>query len=164
MSWFQLQWPTAWADTGIAAKELVPVVVAAVLWGPHWAGRHICFHSDNEVIVTIIQKRHAKHHLLTELLRSLFFYASFLKFHLSASHIPGVQNVVADGIFRDNLVLVSSLLPQATQVTVPPAVAEFLLFAPEWGSPSWTERFARSLLRASSQPPPGATSQVSTAI
>ena len=55
MSWFQLQWLTAWADTGIEARELVPVVVAAVLWGPHWAERNICFHSDNEVIISFIQ-------------------------------------------------------------------------------------------------------------
>ena len=79
MSWFQLQWPTAWVDTGIAAKELVPVVVAAVVWGPRWAGRCICFHLDNDTVVTIIQKRHAKHCLLTELLRCLFFYALFFK-------------------------------------------------------------------------------------
>ena len=163
-SWFQLQWPAAWADAGIAAKELVPVVVAAALWGPLWAGRHICFHSDNEAVVTVIQRRHAKNHLLTDLLRCLFFYASIFNFHLSASHIPGIQNTVADAISRDNLGVLSSLLPQATQVTVPPAVAEFLLYPPRWGSPSWTEQFARSLHQASPQPPPGATSQVSIAI
>ena len=38
--WFQLQWPDSWA-TEIVPKELVPFVVAAVLRGPFWAGRHV---------------------------------------------------------------------------------------------------------------------------
>ena len=79
-SWFQLQWPTVWANSGILEKELVPIVSAAALWGQHWAGAHVCFHSDNEAVVTIIQKRHAKHQPLTQLLRCLFFYASVFTF------------------------------------------------------------------------------------
>ena len=36
--WFQLQWPTSWQAVSIALKELVPIIVAVILWGPHWAG------------------------------------------------------------------------------------------------------------------------------
>ena len=132
-SWFQLQWPTVWSDSGISEKELVPIVIAAALWGRHWAGAHVCFHSDNEAVVTIIQKRHAKHQAFTQLLRCLFFYASVFHFHFSSHPIPGIHNVVADAISRNNLSLLSSLLPQATRITIPPAVAEFLLLTPDWG-------------------------------
>ena len=38
-SWFQVQWPHTWASTSIAGKELVPVVMAAALWGSGWAGQ-----------------------------------------------------------------------------------------------------------------------------
>ena len=31
--WFQIQWPESWASTHIAAKELVPIVCAAAIWG-----------------------------------------------------------------------------------------------------------------------------------
>ena len=112
------------------------MIIVAVLWGPHWAGRHVCFNSDNEAVVTIIEKQHAKHLLLTQLLRSLFFFfVAVFHFHFSASHILGVHNVVANAISWDDLVLLSSILPQSTHVTVPPVVAEFLLFIQEWDLP-----------------------------
>jgi hypothetical protein len=51
LGWFQIQWPGDWRELDIAAKELVPVVVAAALWGPAWSGMHIQFHSDNMAVV-----------------------------------------------------------------------------------------------------------------
>ena len=45
--WFQLQWPPSWQAVSIAPKELVPIVVAVILWGPHWAGQCICCLCDN---------------------------------------------------------------------------------------------------------------------
>ena len=33
--WFNFAWPESWAAVDISVKELVPVVVAASLWG-HW--------------------------------------------------------------------------------------------------------------------------------
>ncbi len=144
-AWFQLSWPDAWAAVGIAAKELVPIVVAAALWGAQWAGRHICFHSDNDAVVSIIQRRSAKHLLITHLLRCLFFYASVHQFHFSALHIPGTENVLADAISRNNLTLLSTFLPQVPPVVVPPGISQFLLHLPDWGSPSWTEQFVLSL-------------------
>ena len=58
--WFQLQWPALWSLIDIAAKEMVPVVVAAALWGRLWEGCHICFHSDNMAVVAVLNKRTAK--------------------------------------------------------------------------------------------------------
>lgn len=34
--WFQVKWPTSWSPHHIAAKEMVPVVIALVVWGTHW--------------------------------------------------------------------------------------------------------------------------------
>ena len=162
-TWFQLQWPRAWDEVGIAAKELVPIVLAAALWGPTWSRDHVCFHSDNEAVVTIIQKRHAKQPILNHLLRCLFFYASVFQFSFSALHIPGVLNVAADAISRNNLALLSSLLPQATRTSVPTTMSRFLLSPPQWGSPSWTEQFIHSLPWVSPLPRPVATTLGSTA-
>ena len=148
-SWFQLVWPGTWSSASIAAKELLPIIVAAALWGPLWAGEHICFHSDNEAVVTIVNNRCAKDKLLINLLRCLFFYAAVFQFHFSASHIPGVDNHVADAISRNNLSLVSSLFPQASQVFVPGLVVSFLLDLPDWGSRTWMEKFTHSLSRVS---------------
>lgn len=38
--WFQLEWPESWHAINIAAKELVPIVIAAALWVQQW--RHTC--------------------------------------------------------------------------------------------------------------------------
>ena len=57
---FQLQWPQSWAGIEITAKELVPIVIAAAIWGQQWSRRHICFHMDNEAVVAIISKNSSK--------------------------------------------------------------------------------------------------------
>ena len=163
--WFQLQWPLSWAEVGIAAKELLPIVLAAAMWGRHWAGQHISFHCDNEAVVSVIQKRYAKHHLLTHLLRCLFFYASYFNFHYSATHIPGSLNIAADAISRNNISLLSSVLPQVNRVVIPQALLEFLVInTPDWGSASWTALFVHSLPKESPPQPQPATSQGSAGI
>lgn len=37
--WFQVEWPPSWAQVNIAVKELVPVVMAAALWGRSWSAQ-----------------------------------------------------------------------------------------------------------------------------
>ena len=55
-NWFSLQWPSLWADSIISVKELVLVVLAAALWGMHWRGLTVCFHSDNSAVVAMPSK------------------------------------------------------------------------------------------------------------
>ena len=55
--WFQLQWPESWNSVNIAAKELVPVVIAAALWGRHWNRSCICLRCDNMAVVSILKSR-----------------------------------------------------------------------------------------------------------
>ena len=146
--WFQLQWPPSWLSVNIATKEFVPVVTAAALWGRLWAGAHVCFHVDNLAVVSILNKRSARDPLLSHLLRCLFFFSAFYKFHFSAEHIPGTSNTAADALSRDNIHLFSLLVPQVQQVTVPASVQELLLReSPDWTSPRWTSLFCRSLPR-----------------
>ena len=37
--WFQLQWPERVQASNITVKELVPIVLAAALWGSGWKGK-----------------------------------------------------------------------------------------------------------------------------
>ena len=143
--WFQLSWPQSWSSVNIAAKELVPIVVAASIWGAHWSGSHVCFHCDNEAVVKAIQNHNAHEDTLIQLLRCLFFYSARFQFHFSAKHIPGKDNVIADAISRNNTTLLSSITPQAQQVSVPAPVEAFLLFPPDWGSQDWILQFVNSL-------------------
>ena len=146
VGWFQVKWPEGWEEVDISAKELVPVVIAAALWGHGWQGQHICFHSDNMAVVATINSKTARVPLLMHLLRCFSFYSSYFRFHYSCVHVPGVLNAAADALSRNNLTLFSSLVPQAPQFTIPPSLFKLLIATrPDWGSPAWTQLFVHSL-------------------
>ena len=129
--------PTPVAPVMVCCEHLregtCPVVAAAAIWGPHCSGSHMLFHCDNKAVVTVLQNWNAHETTLLQLLRCLFFYSARFQFHFSATHIPGVHNVVADAISRNSFNLLSSLIPQAQQIRVPVSVAAFLLSPLDWG-------------------------------
>lgn len=84
--WFQLQWPTAWSAMDITIKEMVPIVIAAALWGGYWHRMHICFHSDNLAVVAILQKQSTKDPITHHLVRCFYFYSAFFQFQYSVGH------------------------------------------------------------------------------
>ena len=147
---FQLQWPTHWSSIGIAIKELVPIVVAAALWGPSWEGHHIRFHSDNIAVVAILTKHTTRDPLLNHFLRCLFLYSAFYKFNYSAIHIPGALNTAADALSRNNFHTFSLLFPQVPLFSVPSVIQDLLIrIMPDWTSTDWTNLFAGSLVKGS---------------
>jgi len=58
--WLQLQWPQEWQNIGIMAKELVPIILTCVVWGPYIARQHINFCCDNASLVISINKTLAR--------------------------------------------------------------------------------------------------------
>lgn len=159
--WFQLEWPASWAPFHIAAKELVPIVIAAALWGREWKRSCICFRSDNMAVVSILKSRTSKDQLLMHLLRCLVFYAAFYRFQFVAEHVPGVLNTAADAISRNNTSLFLSLAPpQIPHITIPQSVLELLVIGrPNWGSNEWTRLFVHSLNGGSQTPHGQSTSR-----
>ena len=101
--WFQICWPPTWAKIDIAAKKIVPVVAVVAVWGRGWCQHQVTFHSDNAAVVSVIQRRSAKDPLLLHLLRCLYFYAAYYQFSYCACHVPGVDNVTADALSRNNV-------------------------------------------------------------
>lgn len=92
------------------------------------------------------------------LIRFLAFYAAFFRFEIESSHVPGVMNVVADAISRNNITLLSSLHPQAARQPISQDVLELLVLnPPDWGSPSWTHSFKYSLITVSQKQPEQST-------
>ncbi len=150
LGWFQAIWPEDWADIDISAKEMVPIVVAAALWGHNWAGQHVRFNSDNTAVVAVLNSRTAKSPLLAHLLRCFSFYGAYFRFHSSAEHVPGVLNTAADAISRNNLPAFLSLVPQAPCFYLTPALSRLLIEdRPDWGSPNWIRLFSCSLAEGS---------------
>ena len=144
--WLQVPWPDNWNTIDIAAKELVPVVLAAALWGHKWTGGHVCFHIDNIAVVEVLNNRTSKHSLVMHLLQCFSFYASYHGFHFSAQHILGVLNVVADAISRNKVSLFSPFVSQVPRFHIPKSLHDLLITVrPGWGSSSWTQLFLNSL-------------------
>ncbi len=134
LGWFQLRWLPHWDKVDISTKELVPIAIAAAVWGSKWVGEHICFHSDSMAVVASLQKRSAKSSFM-HLLRCLFFYG----FQLSAEHVPGVVNAVADALSRNKADLVSTVVSQIPETQVPTHVHQRLVADRlNWGSKAWT--------------------------
>ena len=80
----------------IAAKELVPVVLASMPWGSRWQGRLVVAHCDNLAVVEVINAGYSKDSQLMQLLHCLFFVLAQHELSLRATHIPGRLNVGAE--------------------------------------------------------------------
>ena len=74
LGWFQLQWPEDWHAIHITAKELVPIMLAAALWGPQWTRKRIAFRSDNMAVVELLKSCTSQDPLLMHMLHCLAFY------------------------------------------------------------------------------------------
>ena len=76
--WFQWPWPVEWNSIGIMAKELAPIVIGCVVWGPYLKKQHVLFQCDNNSLVTCISKGYSKDPSVMHLLRCLWFFIAFL--------------------------------------------------------------------------------------
>ncbi len=86
-------------------------------------------------VVAVLKTHTSKDTLIMHLLRCLAFYAHY-GFEIESYHIPGMQNVAADAISRNNLTVIPSLIPQVAQQIIPQAILELLVLQiPDWGSP-----------------------------
>ena len=71
--WFQLPWNVDSCKLQIAVKELIPIIIGAVVWGPTWRGKNIRARCDNAAVVAIVNSRCSKEPLLMHMLGCLFF-------------------------------------------------------------------------------------------
>jgi len=130
--WFSSSWESSQASHLIAHKELFPVVIAAHLWGPQFARRHVLFRSNNEAVVYILNSRTSKIPVLMHLLRHLLASAARFNFSFSSQHVPGVHNCIADTLSRFHWQEFRRLAPQAQllPVPIPPQLLEELIGSP----------------------------------
>ena len=120
-------------------KELLPIIVAAAIWGPSWRGATVLCHSDNEAVVTAVKSGYCRDLTLAHMLRCLFFLEAQFDASLSAVHVPGVENGAADSISRNNLPVFFDLLPQAHRrpCKVPDNLVSHVIRDRPWTSGDW---------------------------
>ena len=98
-SWFHYLWPNEFSTRSIAVKELLPIVMACIVWGKAWRRKKVLAHCDNQAVVEVDNSGYSKD---AQLLCSLFFITAYLEIALEAVHIPGHRNTGADAISWDN--------------------------------------------------------------
>ena len=117
--WFHGCWNPSQLSASIAFKELYPIVIAAHVWGPNWRGLRVSFLCDNQGVANAITKRFCSDGALGGLLRSLFLAAARHSFWVSASHVPGRLNGIADALSRFQLQRFRTLAPSASPEPTP---------------------------------------------
>ena len=126
-----------------SVREMIPVVLAAALWGQYWTGKSVRFWSDSAAVVALINSGSSRENSLMHLMRwrCLTFITAKYNFVVSAAHIKGVHNDLADALSRNNRAYFLSHYPQAqaSRTVVPPALVELIVTSqPDWISPHWT--------------------------
>ena len=96
---FQADFPQI-ADAHINTLELFTVLEAARRWGHLWRGRHVRIRSDNSATVNSINKGTSRSTGFMWCLRQLHWLAVKHDFELSACHIKGELNYLADTVSR----------------------------------------------------------------
>ena len=143
--WFQWRWEGPAADWQIASKELLPILFALVVWGRRWAGSRVECLCDNMAVVVVVNSGRAKDRILMHLLRSMFFIAAHWNIHMHATHLPGVENVAADALSRNNLSTFLQAVPGAADLPtpIPAALVDLVIWEqPDWLSPRWAQLFS----------------------
>ena len=143
--WFQLKWPDSLPDHHITVKELIPVVIAAAIWGRNWESSHIRVRSDNSAVVAIINGGYSRDTEVMHLMRCLHFLSARYDFRLSAEHIKGSLNEAADALSRNFLSTFQTLQPSASKepTIIPPLLLDILIGSkPDWLSTTWTSLFS----------------------
>ncbi len=145
--WFQVSWDLAhsFSRASIAAKELLPILLAACVWGAHWKGLTVQCNCDNQAVVSILNSGSAKDSHLAHMLRCLFFLESLFDFSVVAWHIPGHTNTMADALSRNQLLPFLHHYPQASPhpTPIPPDWIPHLTDPTMiWTSQSWINWFS----------------------
>ena len=88
--WLQCPWGECWQDVNIAAKELLPIVLACVIWGPYWQHKKVQVLCDNWAVVQVLNHLTSKDSTMLHLLRcSFFFSVPTMTFNCALSTLAG---------------------------------------------------------------------------
>ena len=142
--WFQLQWPESLHNHHITIKELIPIVVAAAVWGQWWTSSHVRVRCDNAAVVHILNRGYSRDANVMHLMRCLHFIAARFDLRLSAEHIQGSLNTAADALSCDALHIFQELVPTADQSPTPilSILTDILMVTkPDWLCTDWTALF-----------------------
>ncbi|XP_037622955.1 LOW QUALITY PROTEIN: uncharacterized protein LOC119486715 [Sebastes umbrosus] len=100
--WFASHWPPSFSqlDSSSALYEIYPVAVACHVWGHHWKRKRITVLCDNIAVVGIINRGHSPLKDIMPFMRSITWSSVIHNFIITARHVPGHFNSLADSLSR----------------------------------------------------------------
>ena len=132
----------------IAAKELIPIILACQAWGLRWHSQQVLCHCDNQVVVACLRSRTSRDEALMHIMCCLVFIEAHYHCYLHPIYIHTKANYLADDLSRDNLSSFLSKVPQADAHPTPVSrqLLDLLLDTRvDWTSPPWRRLFNTNL-------------------
>ncbi len=131
--------------------ELKEYIRHEAMWGGRWKGCSVRCLCDNQGAVHVLRTRTCRDPTLMHLLRCLFFLEAYQGFRLSAVHVAGEQNGLADDLSRNRLPSFLRKAPWAEKSPdrIHPSLPPLLLnLGQDWTSVAWMQRFRDIVTRA----------------
>jgi hypothetical protein len=133
--WFAHRWSKdilnlSEREKSTALLEIIPVVIAAVIWGSGWQRKRILLFCDNQATVHIINKGRSSSSFIMSFMRKLTLLAMHYQFLLRAVFIPTADNGPADALSRFQFTRFRTLKPFSNQQPQGVPTIEKLSFPP----------------------------------
>ena len=104
IQWFQGQWlPEYHSHTeqqSIAWKDIFPIYLACMVWGPQWSGKWMHLWCDNQSVINILKSKSSKIPNIIDLVRKITVQTLISNFTLTSQHVPSIVNSIADALSR----------------------------------------------------------------
>lgn len=98
--WFYGPFPENWKNINIMTLEFYPIILAIELWGPLWRNHSILLFTDNEALVSVINKQSTSDGQAMKMVRYMVLRCLQFNILFKAKHIPGKKNIFADYLSR----------------------------------------------------------------
>ena len=135
--WWAVSWPPGFVDAAAPSMtylEMIPLLVACLVWGPSWRGCRVLVRSDNMGVVGSVARGWSGDSRTMSLLRHLLFAAALQNFSLEVRFVPTHQDGPADALSRGDIARFRRLRPLASQHPDPtPSGLSAYLAAPDAG-------------------------------
>ena len=97
---YSIQIPLGFRNMPIVHLEMLNILVAIHVCGPHWKGKAIRIACDNQAVVMVLNSGKTRDLTLTAIARNIFMEAAHSDIFLKTVHIMGVCNEIADSLSR----------------------------------------------------------------
>ena len=77
LHWLQMAWDAQSLPLSISVKEMLPIILAAAVWGGQWRGRQATCYCDNQAVVAVLSSRACREDHLMLMLRCPFYIKAY---------------------------------------------------------------------------------------